>query len=290
MRLDAGGDIKRAVKGLKLGEALELSPGDYPPAYIADVNRPIVIRGNKSVIRASESKNPGLKFENCLSVTLERLGITDSKSHGVMVVKCGSLTVRGIQSLRNGGSGLLTANTSNVLVAGSQLAYNQQHGVYLSQSGDNLTVNACKLTDNHKAGIQVNAIQDRPLPVAPKADGISIGVKLVCNTLLRNQAAGGAGINLAGCRQVEINGNVFTEHNGRSGIALWDDGTNNAKFGCRDVVIERNIFDFRTGAGVCSIDVGDTCLLVQVSRNNEFPMGIKQVDGIDSVWEWTDYV
>lgn len=278
MNLIPGADVAKALRSMKGDDhTLTLQPGQYRGFALYDLRRDFRIIGPGAVF----SGGRGLKFENCGIVSLEGLECVNNDSFGVMVVNCAGANLKGLTCSRNQKNGILTANTSNLTVERCICDGNSdQHGIYLSQSGDKLSVidNMCR--GNGRAGIQVNAVQPGRKPKDPKRDSISVGVVIRGNTLHGNQLLGGAGINLAGCREVAIVGNQITGHLGRHGIALWDDGTGKAELACQDCHLNGNLFGFDPGAKPAAcISISRNCSNVGVSKNNVFAEGVPMVEG-----------
>lgn len=279
MTIQPGMSIAQALRKAK-GEVVTLQPGRYEGFALYGLLSPIRLVGPGAVIEGGK----GIKLEDCANVSLEGLQLLGNSSFGVMVVNCESAVLKGLNCSKNKKNGILTANTSNVTVEGCICDENgDQHGIYLSQSGDNLKVLNCITRKNGRAGIQINAVEPNRKPKDPKKDAISKGVEIRGNVLAGNQRLGAAALNLAGCREVVILENRVEGHLGRHGFALWDDGTSNAELACHNVYIAGNRFGFAPGKGVACISVGGSCSNVGVKSNNVFVQGLKMVDG---PFEW----
>lgn len=219
--------------------------------------------GDVNIIGNGATINSELKFENCGKVTLYNFTVNGG-DYNVMVVKCKALEISGVTAANAGMTGILVANTSGIRINHCHCyGAKKQHGIYLSQSCDDIEIDNNLLENNAFSGLQVNAIQDDANPNATdhNQDSMSKKVSITNNTLRNNQLVGHAGaIQLSGCYDVVIEGNKILVHNGRAGIALWDDGTGKPALACHDVLSRANTYEFSKGTKVMAcITIGKNC-------------------------------
>ncbi len=140
----------------------------------------------------------------------------------------------------NGRWGIFT-DYSNDLNLRHNTCYNSQeeHGIYVSNSGDRpfLWGNLC--FNNNASGIQINADPQM------EGDGITSNALIESNICYGNGAAGGAAINLASVRDSVIRNNLLYG-NLAGGIAGWGDG-NGPDWGCKNNVFVNNTIYFAPG-------------------------------------------
>jgi hypothetical protein len=125
--------------------------------------------------------------------------------------------------------------------------------VYLSQSGDRLTVRNCTLFGNQRAGLQINAVEGTSGGSNPSTDSISEECLVENNTIHGNGAAGGSAIQLMSVRRSVIQNNLVYG-NLAGGMSLWDDGAG-ANYGCKQNKLLHNTVTFQTGRGRYGVQV-----------------------------------
>jgi parallel beta-helix repeat protein len=281
-----GTDLAEGIKQLRAGDVLELLNGrTYAGGSFFDL-KGITIRGNGATIAG------GLRLSNCGAVDVSDLFCCDAKRkdrpNGFKADLCASLRLARLTASRNVSNGILTANTSHVDIRNCVANHNLDgHGIYLSQSGDDLTLigNTCKR--NARAGIQINADEEDRKPGDPLHDSLSVGVLVQGNNLWGNQTRyGAAALTLACIRKARVLANQIDEHMGRHGIVLWDDGTGLA---CEDVEIDGVRFTFAPNskhpAQAC-IRIEKGCRRVKIGAGNIYPAGVPQVSAAEGTGAW----
>lgn len=236
--------------------------------------------GDVSISGSGATISSELKFEDCGKVSLEKFTLLNGNPYGVMVVGCKGLYIAGIEVGNCTTTAILVANTSNVTIEGSHCyGSKKQHGIYISQSCDNVTIRNNLLENNAYSGLQINAVEDHPNTKAadPNRDSMSKVVVVTLNTLRNNQLVGGAGaMQFSGCYDLSVQNNEILGHNGRAGITLWDDGTGKPELACHTVNISDNAFEFSSKAKVqAAITVSKNCTDVTCSANT-LPKGVQE--------------
>lgn len=240
--------LQRAVQVLQDGDTVVLTSGTYAAGAWIE-RRNVTLRGEGEVILDGRNgtRDDGISIYETSGITLENLKIRNCRRMGVFCVLSRGIILRNCDLSYNAGSGFLTGNTSDVLVEGCTAGNNDSHGIYLSQSGDRLTVRGCKLFYNQRGGLQINAVQDSPNASDPDADSLSRDCLVEGNTLYGNGSAGGSALNLMGVqRSVLVNNLVYGNLAG--GIALFDDGAG-PSYACKDNRLLHNTILFGAGVG-----------------------------------------
>lgn len=279
MKIPSGGNLIQSLRNLKAGEYVELEAGGtYKGGKVYSVAVPIRLVGNGATILPGDI---GLYFDGCGPLEVLDLTCSRNSGYGLSVIECASVHFLGLTAEHNGIMGILTSNTSDVLIEQCLCNSNvQQHGIYCSQSGDRLKLISNTCTHNGRAGIQINAVAPHPNPNKPNWDSISRDVLIQGNRLDANQggkSGGGAALNFSGCYQLVIRNNEITRHLGSHGISLFDDGANDPKFACHDVLIDSNTFAFAPGHGDSCVNVKKGCSDIRVGAGNVFPPHILDV-------------
>jgi hypothetical protein len=136
----------------------------------------------------------------------------------------------------NGRWGIFTSFARDLLIENNETSFSRdEHGIYVSNSGDRVVVRGNHAHDNARAGIQLNAdpAQQGDDPTDPQGDGIIEDALIEGNRIHDNGVVGGAGINLASVRSSLVRNNLLYD-NHASGIAGWDDDEGSNQYGTRD--------------------------------------------------------
>ena len=169
-------------------------------------------------------------------------------------------------SALNGRWGIFTASPRDLLIEDNETSYSRdEHGIYVSNSGDRVIVRRNHAHHNSSAGIQLNAdpAQMGDDPTDPQGDGIIEDALIEANLIHDNGAGGGAAINLASVRTSLIRNNVLYG-NHATGIAGWDDGDGSNQFGTRDNrIIGNTIVQASDGRFAISLLNGSTGNVVE---------------------------
>jgi hypothetical protein len=194
-------------------------------------NPQVVITGNNAFTRRDT-----INLEGASHVVLEGftvLGTGDPATHRACIRAVGSaaqlaahVTVRGCRTDRGGTWGIFTGFVDDVLVERCEASRAaEEHGIYLSNSGDRPIVRECRIFGNHSNGIHLNG--DASLG----NDGIISGARIERNVIYDNGngdprfgAPGGSGINADGVVSSLFVNNLLYG-NWRSGLSLYrEDG------------------------------------------------------------------
>lgn len=258
--------LQKATGLLRDGDTIVLRAGTYASgAYITRKN--ITIRGEGNVILdgASGTRDDGLSFSQTSGITVEGITIRNCRRKGLFVTLTNGLTVRNCTFSGNASDGFLTGNTSNVLVEGCTSTNNGYHGIYFSQSGDNLVARNNNLIGNQSCGIQINAIQESPSSSDPSSDSLSKNCTIERNTITGCGSRGGAAINLMGVQNSLIANNLIY-NNLAGGIAVWDDGAGSS-YGSKNNRFYHNTLLFQNGKGRYGVQIGSGCTGNEVMNN-----------------------
>jgi parallel beta-helix repeat protein len=191
----------------------------------------VTIRGGAYGIVAWDNSAPGLIVDGL---------VFTGQDHNPVYIKtgCHGSAVRNCRMSGMRGSGILSANSHDVVVEDNQLFDGQDHGIYLSQSGDRLIVRRNSIKGMAAAAIQINAHQPGQKPKDPARDGLSFDCLIEGNLIEASGQKGGAGINLSGvCRSI-VRNNTIRGMKGGQGIACFSDLGGGKP--CRAVRIEGN--------------------------------------------------
>lgn len=245
--------LERALDAIQDSDTIVLQAGVYAAGgKSARLRQNVTIRGEGNVVldgAGLPADSNGLNLDRMDGLTLQNLRVLNCPVYGVFVFRSRFVNVVNCEFSFNGKSGLLTQNVSDLLVEDCIAASNQaEHGIYLSCSGDRLTVRHNLLTGNGKAGLQINAVQtENVVAEDPNNDASSEHCMIEANIVTGNGSLGAAAIHLMSVSGSFVINNLVRD-NLSGGILLWDDGAG-PQYGCVDNRIWHNTVVFTSGLG-----------------------------------------
>lgn len=218
-------EISRVITSLKNGGTINATKGTYGGfairSQVGTAQNPIIIQATEPGALISPFTYRGTKLnifiENSSYVTIKGFGVTNTANnltlHCLKAVGSDHLTISHNSFTMAEQTVILTGNnTHDVLVDNNDVSYSRDsHGIYLSESGDSLTITNNITHDNGKSGIQVNA-EKGP---GQTGDGLSKDVLIEKNIVYNNK---GNGLNLLGVQDAMITNNLLV-NNLATGIA-----------------------------------------------------------------------
>src|SRR3989304_3316171 len=171
----------------------------------------LVKTGTYVGFRAESSGLPGaVKYW-----VIDGFEVADSPKYGIDLRDTDYITVRNCDVHDSAVTGIFTAFTYHPLIQNNESAFNGEHGIYQSNSGDFPTIVGNYLHNNFAAGIHMNGdIRFKP------GDGIiSYGI-IENNIILENGLGGGSGINMDGVSDSIVPNNPLYD-NHATGISLY---------------------------------------------------------------------
>jgi len=219
--------LQRAADVVGPGDRVTTRPGAYAgfnltrsgtaAAPIEFVAEPGVLINQPNPVRTQH----GINLENASYVTIDGFEVTGMQRAGVRSVGVSGntfasfVTIRNVKSHDNGYWGILTGFVNDLLIE-NNITYGSvnEHGIYVSNSGDRPTIRNNESYNNRANGIHMNG--DASLG----GDGIISGALVSGNKIYNNGVGGGSGINMDGVQNSRIENNlIFNNH--ASGISLY---------------------------------------------------------------------
>mgnify|MGYP001408431751 CR=1 FL=1 len=219
--------FERANKSVKAGDTVRVLAGHYEGAKLTakgTAGKPITyisVESRKAIIDLGgfpPSSSEGSRISiwgdytifDGFEVSTGQAAEGRAANAGVAVYRCTGVTVRNCHSHTNDRWGIFTAWAADLTLENNECHNNRrEHGIYVSNGGDNPHVVGNTCYNNGGCGIQI------------KTDGGTIhGAVLEKNLLYDNNKVGGQSINFDGVAQAIVRNNVVII-NRRSGIALY---------------------------------------------------------------------
>ncbi|HEV8630127.1 MAG TPA: right-handed parallel beta-helix repeat-containing protein, partial [Thermoanaerobaculia bacterium] len=222
-----------------------------------------------SIVSDLPVRHDGINLEGASYITVRGFHVNGAGHAGIRAVACNGVEIVGNVLTNNQVWGVLTGCCDDVRVTGNIAAGSiEQHGIYVSNSGDRPVIVGNVVYGNNQNGIHMNGDIDTPCDSGGTTfDGVISGALVEGNTLFDNGANGGVGggsaINCDGVQTSLIRNNlVYASH--ASGISLYQiDGAQPAS-GNR---VENNTVLVAAGTGRWALNIQDDAANTVV-RNN----------------------
>jgi len=168
------------------------------------------------VINTRNSRtNDGINLEGADYVTIQGFEVANIGRAGIRSVLNQHVVIRNNYSHHNGYWGILTGFSDDLLIENNTCTNSvNEHGIYVSNSGDRPVIRNNITANNRANGIHMNG------DVSLGGDGIISGALVENNVIYGNGVGGGSGINCDGVQNSRIQNNVLY-NNLASGISLY---------------------------------------------------------------------
>lgn len=204
------------------GDTYLVADGSYAgfnQTHSGSAGQPITFKATGSACRITTSntftQRDGINLEGASWIVIDGFICSNLPRAGIRAVNGDNCIVRHNTCESNGTWGIFTGFTNDLLVENNVCALSQtQHGIYVSNSSDRVTIRGNLSHHNFASGIQINA------DVSQGGDGISSNCRIYNNTIWENGTGGGAALNFDGVVGAEIFNNLLYE-NHSTGIALF---------------------------------------------------------------------
>lgn len=249
--------IRRALQSMGAGDTALVADGSYLGFNIANKNgtagAPITVKAlgtgaqvTPTTDRVDNRDTIFITFSSYL--VIDGLSSFNANRAAVRIDESPHTTVRNGVFGNNAVWGIFTDFSDDLL-----LEYNEcygsidQHGIYVSNSGDRPVVRGNICHDNHDCGIQWNA------DVSMGGDGIISGGLLENNVCYNNGTGGGAALNLDGVQDTIVRNNLLFNNHASGLVCYVADGA----AGPHGMVIVHNTIDMPASTRWC-VNMGMT--------------------------------
>jgi parallel beta-helix repeat protein len=237
----AWGTLQFAASRVAPGDTVQVLSGNYAGFDLrtsGTAASPIRFMAEPGVVISQVNpitSRDGINIENASHVVIEGFTLNSPNSStraGIRVVGDGFGSVNGefsrFVTIRNNSAanwgkwGILTGFSHDLLIENNRMSGSvDEHGIYVSNSGDRPTIRGNVVFGNRANGIHMNGDIFTGDPAAsPDVDGIIRDARIENNIIYGNGAGGGSGINGDGVVDARIVNNLLYG-NQASGISLY---------------------------------------------------------------------
>jgi parallel beta-helix repeat protein len=258
--------LQRAANAVAAGDKVTVLPGNYAGFNLTTSGgsgSPIEFFAQPGVNITSENtftNRDGINLEGASWVVIDGFNVANMNRAGVRSVgfdddMAEHITIRNITATNNGKWGIFTGHVDDLLIENNHTSGSvDEHGIYVSNSGDRPIIRNNESWNNHGNGIHMNGDESQG------GDGIISGALVSGNIIYNNGTGGGSGINMDGVQNSRIENNLLFD-NHSSGISLYKiDG---AEGSSGNVVINNTVHQASNGRWALNIQddsIGNTVL------------------------------
>ena len=267
--------LQHAADVVTAGDKVTVRPGNYTGFYLdtsGTAAAPIEFFAEPGVLidQRNATTPDGINLERASYVTINGFSVTGMPRAGVRSVGLPNsfaqfVTVRNVTATNNGVWGIFTGHVDDLLIESNRTSGSiDEHGIYVSNSGDRPVIRNNTIFDNHGSGIHMNG------DLSQGGDGVISGALVTGNRIYNNaipnstynSLGGGSGINMDGVQNSRIENNlVYNNH--ASGISLYRIDGGQGSSG--NVVVNNTVIQASDGRWALNIQSGSTNNTV---RNN----------------------
>lgn len=217
--------LQRAANAAGPGDKIVVRAGEYAGFHLttsSEPTRPIEFFAESGGV--INQRNPttldGINLEAVSHAVIDGFTVVDMPRAGVRAVGpiggfSENVVVRNVVAHSNFKWGIFTGFVHDLLIENNRTSGSEdEHGIYVSNSGDRPVVRNNVVWDNNGSGIQLNADVDAGL------DGVIVDAVVSGNRIFNNGARGGSAVNLDGVQSSRIENNLLYG-NRASGISLF---------------------------------------------------------------------
>ncbi len=258
--------LQHAASRVAPGDRVAVRPGNYVGFYLSrsgSAAAPIEFFAEPGVmINQRNATTPdGINLERASHIIIDGFAVSGMPRAGVRSVGVPSdfaefVTVRNVQASNNGTWGIFTGHVDDLLIESNRTWGSiDEHGIYVSNSGDRPVIRDNVIFDNRGSGIHMNGDESQG------GDGIISGALVSGNVIYGNakfngtSLGGGSGINMDGVQDSRIENNLLY-NNHASGISLYS--IDAAEGASDNIVINNTVYQPSDGRWALNILDGST--------------------------------
>jgi hypothetical protein len=214
--------LQHAADQVDPGDTVIVKAGSYAGAHITTSGTetaPIVFRTADGEVVQITADNPttpdGINIEGASWIVVEGFSVSGRTRAGIRAVLCTNVTIRNNSCADNGVWGIFTGFCDDLLIERNQTSGSiDEHGIYVSNSGDRPVIRGNRIWGNSSCGIHMNG------DISMGDDGIISNAVVEENIIWDNGVLGGSGINMDGVQSSLVRNNLIYDSHA-SGISLY---------------------------------------------------------------------
>ena len=257
--------LQHAAETVGPGDRVTARAGNYTGFYLdtsGTAAAPIEFLAEPgTIINQRNATTPdGINLELASYVVIDGFSVTGMPRAGVRSVGLANnfashVTVRNVTATNNGKWGIFTGHVNDLLIESNSTSGSiDEHGIYVSNSGDRPIIRNNVSFNNRSNGIHMNG------DLSQGGDGIISNAIVAGNRIYNNGVGGGSGINMDGVKNSLIENNLLYG-NHASGISLYKiDGASGST---GNVVVNNTIYeasDARWAINIQNASTGNTVM------------------------------
>ncbi len=213
--------LQHAADTVVAGDTVHVADGNYAGF---DINKdgtavdPIVFvaDGSAAAITSDNPETPdGINIENASYIVIDGFLSSNRTRAGMRAALSHHITFRNNRCGNNGVWGIFTGFVDDLLIENNETWGSvDEHGIYVSNSGDRPVIRGNHSHDNNANGIHMNGDESQG------GDGTISDALVEGNVIHGNGSAGGSGINMDGVTDSVVRNNLLYD-NHASGISMY---------------------------------------------------------------------
>ena len=155
--------LQHAANNVSAGDVVTVRSGSYAGFSLeasGTHGAPITFRAEDDtvVIDEDNSETPdGINLEGVDWVVIEGFPVEGATRAGIRAALCENVTIRGNRADQNGRWGIFTGHCDFLLIENNETSRSgDEHGIYVSNSGDHPTIRGNSIWSNNANGIHLN--------------------------------------------------------------------------------------------------------------------------------------
>jgi len=214
--------LQRAADAVQPGDTVFVRSGFYSGGHFTTSGTPSMrillaaFAGETPVVNANNPvTRDGINLEGASYMTVRGFTVTGTGRAGIRAVLCDGVEIRNNITDNNLRWGILTGFCDDLIIEDNQASNSvDEHGIYVSNSGDRPQIRGNLVFGNNANGIHMNG------DLSEGGDGIISEAVVEGNLIYDNGGAGGSGINCDGVQDSLISNNLIYDTHA-SGISLY---------------------------------------------------------------------
>lgn len=248
--------LQKAADTVAAGDTVHVADGNYagfdlrtsgsagnPITFLAD--------GTGASITSDNGVTPdGINIENASWVVVDGFTVNGRTRAGIRAAVCDHVTIRNCTCGDNGVWGIFTGHCDDLLIEDNETYGSiDEHGIYVSNSGDRPVIRGNHTHDNHAQGIHMNGDESQG------GDGLISNALVENNVVHGNGVGGGSAINMDGVTDSVFRNNLIYDHHS-SGMSFYRiDGATGST---GNLVVNNTIINAVDGRWCININSGST--------------------------------